>query len=196
MNITPLTLTGRIVRLDSLAETHIPDLVEAGNDPAIWRYMPCGLIDSRDKMTSLVCTALEAQARGTDLPFAVILQATGKAVGMTRYMDIRPKDRGLEIGWTWYATDCQRTGVNTECKYLLLKHAFEVLGCLRVQLKTDLRNESSQRAIQRIGGVREGVLRNNMILADGYLRSTVYFSILAEEWPAAKARLEALILRN
>jgi RimJ/RimL family protein N-acetyltransferase len=138
---------------------------------------------------------LARQARGTDLPFAVVHLASGQAIGATRYMDIQPANRALEIGGTWYAPAYRRTAVNTEAKYLLLAHAFEALGCVRVQLKTDLRNERSQRAIERIGAQKEGVLRHNLIMPDGHRRSSVYYSILDEEWPAVKARLEALLGR-
>jgi len=190
MDVHPLTLTGRAARLEPLSEAHVPDLTVAGQDQSIWRFMPYGLIDSEERMRWLVRELLSRQARGTDLPFAVIHVESGKAVGMTRYMDIQPAHRGLEIGGTWYSPAYQRTAVNTECKYLLLKHAFEVLGCIRVQLKTDLRNEGSQRAIERLGAVREGVLRDHMIMPDGHIRSSVYYSLLAAEWPAVRARLE------
>jgi RimJ/RimL family protein N-acetyltransferase len=136
---------------------------------------------------------LSRQAQGTDLPFAVIHLQAGCAIGATRYMEIRPKDLALEIGGTWYAPAYQRTAVNTECKYLLLRHAFEEWGCVRVQFKTDLLNERSQRAIERLGAVREGVLRHHMITPEGRLRDSVYYSILDSEWPAVKARLEAFL---
>ena len=144
-------------------------------------------------MRAWVQEILSRQARGTDLVFVVIHLETGRAVGSTRYMDIQPQHRGLEIGGTWYAREHQRTGVNTECKYLLLRHAFEVLGCIRVQLKTDSRNEPSQRAIERIGAAREGVLRNHMIMPDGHFRHSVYYSIVDSEWPQVKARLEQIM---
>ena len=124
--------------------------------------------------------ALEVAATGTQIPFAIIERASGKAIGSTRYMDIRRNDRGLEIGWTWIGTAFQRTAMNTECKYLLLRHAFEELGAVRVQLKTDLRNVRSQRAIERLGAVREGVLRKHMVLWDGFIRDTVYYSVIEE----------------
>jgi RimJ/RimL family protein N-acetyltransferase len=136
---------------------------------------------------------LQRQARGTDLPFAVIFKQNGRAIGATRYLEIRPEHHGLEIGGTWYGVNYQRTVVNTECKYLLLRHAFETLGCIRVQFKADSRNERSIRALERIGAVREGMLRNHMILADGTIRHSVYFSIIESEWPAVKERLEAWI---
>ncbi len=193
MKITPVTLEGSVVRLEPLSEAHVAGLAQAGRDPAIWQYMRYGYVDTEQKMADLVHSLLGLQARGTDLPFAVIHKADRRPVGMTRYMDIQPENRALEIGGTWYATAYQRTAVNTECKYLLLRHAFEALDCVRVQIKTDLRNERSQRAIERIGGVREGVLRNHMILPDGTLRSSVYYSILPDEWPVVKARLEGFL---
>ncbi len=189
MEVKPVTLTGRIVRLEPLSMEHAPDLTLAGRDESIWKFMRYGVVTTEEQMRALIQYLLEAQARGTDLPFAVVHLASGKAIGMTRYMDIQPANRALEIGGTWYAVAYQRTGVNTECKFMLLQHAFETLGCIRVQLKADLRNERSQRAIERIGAVREGVLRDHMILPDGVVRSSVYYSILAREWPAVKRRL-------
>lgn len=193
--LRPLTLSGRVVRLEPLREDHVLDLVAAGQDESIWRFMPYGANRTVAQMVSLVHSLLDLQNKGTDLPFATVDQKTGKAVGMTRLMDIQPANRGLEIGGTWLAVPFQRTAANTECKYLLLTYAFETLQCLRVQLKTDLRNERSQRAIERLGAQREGVLRNNLILPDGYVRSSVYFSILDLEWPAVKTRLEGLLAR-
>jgi RimJ/RimL family protein N-acetyltransferase len=136
---------------------------------------------------------LNRARNGTDLPFVVIDLASGRVAGATRYLNIMPKDRGLEIGGTWYGTDFQRTAVNTECKYLLMTHAFEKLRAIRVQLKTDLRNERSQRAIERIGAKKEGVLRNHMILPDGYFRHSVFYSVLDSEWSEVKKNLESLM---
>ncbi|MBI4841836.1 MAG: GNAT family N-acetyltransferase, partial [candidate division NC10 bacterium] len=132
---------------------------------------------------------------GTQIPFAIVERASGKAIGSTRYLDIRRGDRGLEIGWTWIGLPFQRTAVNTECKYLLLVHAFEDQRAVRVQLKTDLRNEASQRAIERLGAVREGVLRKHMVLWDGFIRDTVYYSIIDSEWPEVKRRLQRRLAR-
>lgn len=190
MEVLPVTLSGRFVRLEPLAETHVPDLARVADDESIWRYMLYGTIQSEDQMLAWVRDLLERQARGTDLPFAVIHTGSGMAIGATRYLDIRPADRGIEIGGTWYGADYQRTAVNTECKYLLLTHAFEQLGCLRVQFKTDLRNVRSQQAIERIGATREGVLRAHMVTPEGHIRDSVYFSIIAPEWPQVKALLE------
>ncbi len=190
LTVQPVTLAGRVVRLEPLSVAHAPDLAEAGADETIWRWMPYGPVTTPERMRAWVEEILSRQARGTDLVFAVIHLASGRAVGSTRYMDIRPEHRGLEIGGTWYGPAHRRTAVNTECKYLLLGHAFETLGCVRVQLKTDQRNEPSQRAIERIGAVREGVLRQHMIMPDGYVRSSVLYSILDREWPAVKQQLE------
>ena len=186
----PITLTCKIVRLEPLSEAHVPDLAVAGRDEDIWRYMLYGNIQTEEQMLGWVRDILARQARGTDLPFAVIYLEQGRAIGATRYLDIRPKDRAVEIGGTWYGSAYQRTAVNTECKYLLLRYAFETLECVRVQFKTDSRNERSQRAIERLGAVKEGVLRNHMLLPDGTLRHSVYYSILASEWPGVKAGLE------
>jgi len=195
LDLHPKLLTGQIVRLEPLSLEHVPGLTAAGRDEIIWHYMVYGVVKTEEQMRAWVQHLLEAQAAGTDLPFAVIHLPTGQIAGSTRYMEIRPADRGLEIGGTWYGVAYQRTAVNTECKYLLLKHAFETLGCIRVQLKTDLRNVSSQHAIERLGAVKEGVLRNHMVLPDGTMRHSVYYSIINTEWPAIKARLEAMLER-
>jgi RimJ/RimL family protein N-acetyltransferase len=190
MEVLPVTLTGRVVRLEPLSEAHIPDLTRAGQDESIWRYLVYGVIRTEEQMRSLVHELLERQAHGTDLPFAVIHLETNQAVGSTRYMDIRSHHRGLEIGGTWYAPAVQRTAVNTECKYLLLRHAFETLGCIRVQFKADSRNERSLRALERIGAIKEGILRQHMIVLNDYIRDSVYYSILDSEWLGVKTRLE------
>ena len=151
--------------------------------------MPYPVVNSEADMRAQIEDLLSRQARGTDLPFAVRHLADGRAIGMSRYLDIQVVNQMLEIGGTWYTPSLQRTAVNTECKWLLMTHAFETLGCVRVQIKTDLRNERSQRAIERLGAVREGVLRNHMRMPDGYQRSSVYYSVLAEEWPTVRERL-------
>jgi RimJ/RimL family protein N-acetyltransferase len=190
MDIHPITLTGKVVRLEPLSEAHVPGLAIAGKDESIWEHMLYGRVTNEEKMRLWVLDLLARQARRTDLPFAVIHLETGHAVGATRFMDIHPHDRGLEIGGTWYAVAYQRTAVNTECKYLLLRHAFEMYGCIRVQFKTDLRNERSQKAIERIGAVKEGVLRNHMLRPDGTVRHSVFYSIIDSEWPRVKTLLE------
>ena len=195
MQVDPVVLSGNHVRLEPLSEVHIAGLAEAGRDPSIWRYLVYGEVTSQEKMAAWVQHRLRDKAPGAELPFAVIHLESGKVAGATRYMDIRPQHRGLEIGGTWYGTAFQRTAVNTEAKYLLLRHAFETLGCIRVQFKVDACNERSLKAIERIGAVREGVLRNHMILPDGAYRDSVYYSILDREWPVVKTHLEQLLAR-
>jgi RimJ/RimL family protein N-acetyltransferase len=190
MPLTPVTLTGRWVQLEPLEEKHAVDLFAVGQNEEIWQYLTAPMPRDIGEMRAWVNDALAKQARGEALPFVIVERATGKIIGSTRYLDISLEHRHVEIGWTWLGRDYWRTPVNTECKYLLLKHAFETLNCIRVQLKTDVRNTNSQRAIERIGGVREGVLRKAVIIKDGYQRSSVYYSLLDDEWLQVKARLE------
>lgn len=191
MKLEPVTLEGREVRLEPITERHVNDLAIVGLEEEIWRYMRYGKMQTTEQLTDWVRELLELQEQGTDLPFAVIYKKTGAAVGCTRYLNIDTLERSLEIGGTWYGLDYQGTLVNTDCKYLLMKHAFEVLGAVRVWFKTDSRNQRSQRAIERLGAVREGVLRNHMILPDGYIRDSVVYSVLPNEWPQVKSKLEA-----
>jgi len=194
--IQPVILSGKVVRLEPLAEKHAPDLALVGNDSSIWRYLPYGELTSEERMQTHVSWLLMRATQGIDLPFAVIYQETNRAIGCTRYLDIAPEHKKLEVGGTWYGKDYQRTKVNTECKYLLLKHAFEVLGCIRVQFKTDARNISSQAALERINAVKEGVLRKQMILPDGHARDSVFYSIIDSEWAPVKAILEEMLARS
>lgn len=193
MNPTPVVLYGDRVRLEPLDHRHIESLLEAAASDEVWRYMPVPRPASAAAMADLVDKAWKAAALGTEIPFAIVTDADDRAVGSTRFLDIRRVDRGLEIGWTWVGLEYQRTAANTESKFLLLRHAFEELGALRVQLKTDGRNERAQRAIERLGAVHEGVLRRQRLMWDGVYRDTVYYSILADEWPAVKRRLERLL---
>ena len=191
----PCYFEWKYVRLEPMTEDHIPGLAEIGVGQTFWDFMLYGRMESVEDMCNWVRDILSRAQNGTDLPFVAIHLASGKVAGATRYLNIMPKDRGLEIGGTWYGTEYQRTPVNTECKYLLLTHAFERLGCIRVQLKTDLRNVRSQKAIERIGAKREGILRNHMILPSGQFRDSVFYSILDSEWPEVKKRLEESIVR-
>jgi RimJ/RimL family protein N-acetyltransferase len=195
MEVKPVVLAGKHVRLEPMIEDHVPGLAEIGAGQTFWDFMLYGNINTVDDMRNWVKDILSRAEKGTDLPFVAVHLASGRVAGATRYLNIMPKDRGLEIGGTWYGTEFQRTPVNTECKYLLLRHAFETLGCIRVQLKTDSRNERSQKAIERIGAVKEGVLRNHMILPDGRYRHSVFYSILDTEWPGVKKRLEEMLNR-
>ena len=196
MRPVPVTLDGARVRLEPLDRRHAAGLLEAGRDREIWRYMPHTGFDGLASVEAWIDGALELVADGAAVVFAMIDKDGGAVAGSTRYLDIRPEHRAVEIGWTWLGIAHQRTAINTECKYLLLRHAFEDLGMIRVQLKTDLRNERSQRAIERIGGVREGVLRRSLIMPDGHRRDSVYYSIVEEEWPAVAQRLRSLLARD
>ena len=195
MDMKPVVLTGQFVRLEPLTEDHAAGLAAVGMDDSIWEYMPYGAMHSEDDIRRWIGTIMDRSAEGTDLPFAVIHLATGRVAGTTRFMEIRPEHNGLEIGGTWYGEEFRRTQVNTECKYLLLRQAFEELGCIWVQLKTDSRNERSQRAIERLGAVKEGILRNHMILPDGYIRHSIYYSIINSEWPQVKIKLEEMLAK-
>lgn len=182
-----VTLTGPHVRLEPIGERHRDHLLAAAaEDPVTFRYMGTDLSIGSEAWPGYLADAL----RPDFVTWATVLTSTGRAIGSSRFGDISPADGRLEIGWTWIAPSQQRTAANTEAKLLQLTYAFETLGATRVALKTDARNERSQRAIERIGGVREGVLRHHLRLPDGHLRDTVYYSILADEWPAARARLE------
>ena len=196
MDPQPITLSGRHVRLEPLTYLHISDLFAALMiDPSVWQWLPVAPPAALAEMEAMITSDLHAQAAGAKVVFVQIEQATKRVVGSTSYLDINRRNRGLEIGSTWIATPWQRTGINTEAKYLLLRHAFEDLGAVRVQLKTDKRNRQSQAAIERIGAVREGILRKHMIVGDGFIRDTVMYSITEDEWPIAKARLEAKMTR-
>ena len=193
--IEPVTLVGKHVRLEPMTEAHIPGLTVIGVGQSFWDFMLYGNMETEADMQNWVRDIIARGEKGTDLPFVAIHLASGQVAGATRYLNIMLKDRGLEIGGTWYGPEFQRSPVNTECKYLLLTHAFETLGCIRVQLKTDLRNERSQKAIERIGARKEGVLRNHMILPDGRFRHSVFYSILDTEWGDVKKNLEAMMAR-
>jgi RimJ/RimL family protein N-acetyltransferase len=195
VEVKPVVLTGKHVRLEPMTEAHILALAKIGVGQPFWDFMVYGRMESIEDMRGWVLDILTRAEKGTDLPFVAIHLESGRVAGATRYMNIMPNDRGLEIGGTWYGPAFQRTAVNTECKYLLLRHAFEELGCIRVQLKTDSRNERSQKAIERIGAVKEGVLRNHMILPNKHIRHSVFYSIIDAEWPGVKRRLEAMLER-
>lgn len=189
MKLEPVTLEGRGVRLEPLAASHHAALCEVGLDPELWRLVPYR-VSTPDEMRGYIDSALEAQAAGTAIPFATVEIASGRVVGSTRFMNIDAANRRVEIGATWLAAPWQRTTINTEAKYLMLRHAFETWHCIRVELKTDALNQRSRQAMLRIGAREEGTLRQHMVTWSGRLRDTVYFSILDSEWPAVKANLE------
>lgn len=186
------SLNGDRVLLLPLQIGHLEGLYEAGRPEEIWQFMP-RKSDTMEEMRRTIVYNLEQADRGTEYPFVIIDKEDGRIVGATRFLDIDPGNRSLEIGGTWLTPHLWRTRINTECKYLLLRHCFEHAGTIRVQLKTDSRNVRSQRAIERIGGVKEAVLRRHRVLADGYIRDSVYYSILDTEWPEVKIRLETML---
>lgn len=191
MRIDPaIVLEGRAVRLVPLRLEHAAALFEQGHDEEIWRYLPIDMPADVDAMRAWIQAALAQAAVGAAVPFAIVRRANERLIGSTRFHEIALEHRGLEIGWSWLSRAYWRAGINTECKYLLLRHAFEQLGAIRVQLKTDLRNVRSQRAIEGLGARREGVFRNHRIIKGGYRRTSVYFSIIDEDWPTVRARLE------
>jgi N-acetyltransferase len=189
MIVLPVTLEGQHVRLEPLTKAHLDGLTSVGLDEELWRWIPSP-VQTREDMAAYIETALNEQERGVSLPFALVDRSTGRAIGSTRYGNIDRTHHRVEIGWTWVARQWQRTASNTEAKYLLLKHAFESLGCMRVELKTDSLNEKSRAAILRIGAREEGTFRNHMITSTGRVRHSVYFSVIDSEWPAVKANLE------
>jgi RimJ/RimL family protein N-acetyltransferase len=190
--LPPSTLEGAHVRLEPLSPEHLDRLLEVALDEELWRWT-LTQIRSRAELQEYIAAALRDWERGTALPLATIERAGGRAVGSTRFGNIDLANGRVEIGWTWVARPWQRTAINTEAKYVMLRHAFEVLRCERVEFKTDALNERSRRAILRLGAREEGTLRRHMRTASGRMRDTVYFSILAGEWPEVKRRLEERI---
>ncbi len=192
MKVELVTLRGRRVRLEPLSIDHVESLCRVGLEPDLWRWIPTA-VSTAEEMHAYVASALEEQRRGVSLPFAIVEQGSNLVIGSTRYANIEPADRRIEIGWTWLTSTHQRTGANTEAKFLLLTHAFEALGAIRVELKTDALNQVSRTAILRLGAVEEGTFRKHRITASGRIRDTVYFSIIDTEWPEIKARLARLL---
>lgn len=188
MTTDTVTLEGQRVILLPLQLSHSEQLFQAVDSAEVWTYLPSRM-DNFEHMTDHVEEALRDKEQGTELPFAVFDKQTGRIVGMTRLLNISEENRSLEIGWTWYSSKVWRTRVNTECKYLLLTHCFEVLRTIRVQFRVDSRNRRSNEAVLRIGATKEGVLRKDRILYDGYIRDTVVYSIVDQEWPSVKSRL-------
>jgi RimJ/RimL family protein N-acetyltransferase len=186
----PVTLQGAQVRLLPLTLGHLDALCVVGLDPELWRLIP-SKAETPEEMRAYLETALDEQRRGVSLPFVTALKGSGQVVGSSRYMNVDVENRRLEIGCTWIGKPWQRSAVNTEAKLLMLKHAFEVLGCVRVELKTDFLNQQSRNAILRLGAKQEGIFRRHVLTWTGRMRDTVYFSILDDEWPGVRAGLEA-----
>jgi RimJ/RimL family protein N-acetyltransferase len=190
--LEPVILEGRIVRLEPLSQDHLDGLAEVAFDPALWRWTLVRPID-RAGLAAWLDTAIANREAGTELPYATVDLATGRPIGSSRYMSIVPEHRRLEIGWTWVAGPWQRSGANREAKLLMLGHAFERLGCRRVEFKTNARNEQSRAALLGIGATFEGIFRKHMVVPGGEVRDSAYFSVTDDEWPAVKARLTASV---
>ncbi|WP_411282328.1 GNAT family N-acetyltransferase [Gemmatimonas sp.] len=184
-----VTLTGRVVRLEPLTVAHADGLLWAGHHEQLWRVTVQPPLVSADAVTRYLAQAAEQAARGDEVPFAIVARDTGVVIGSTRWMDISRAHHRVEIGGTWLAPAAQRTLANTEAKYLQLVQLFEVLGAIRVQFKTDARNTQSQRALEKLGAIREGVLRRHMVVRDGFVRDSVYYGITDVDWPGVKRRL-------
>ena len=192
MEIRPLTLTGRHVELVPLSREHVGRAVEIGLAGDIFKWYP-QQVRTPEEMRAFFAHIFEAQQAGTALPFSTFDRASGQLVGGTRYMNIDRANRRLEIGGTWIAQPWQRSHVNTEAKLLMLEHAFEKLGCIRVEFKTDSLNQASRAALLRVGAREEGTFRNHIITASGRIRHSVYFSITGEEWPKVRESLERML---
>jgi RimJ/RimL family protein N-acetyltransferase len=192
--LEPVVLEGSRVRLEPLTLDHVPGLAEVALDPAIWQWTLARPTSEAD-LRAWAEAALVGRDAGTEFPFATIDVATGRPIGSSRYMNIVLEHRRLEIGWTWVAPAWQRTGANREAKLLMLGHAFDDLGCRRVEFKTDSLNEPSRTALLGIGATFEGIFRNHMVMPDGRMRHSAYYSVIDDEWPAVRAGLERSLAR-
>lgn len=192
--VAPVTLQGSRVRLEPLELEHVAGLAEVGLDPALWQWT-LARPTSEAEIRHWAEVAIAGRDAGTELPFATIDAATGQPIGSSRFMNIVLEHRRLEIGWTWIAPPWQRTGANREAKLLMLGHAFEALGCRRVEFKTDSLNEPSRTALLGIGARFEGIFRNHMVMPGGRMRHSAYYSVIDEEWPAVRAALEESLAR-
>jgi RimJ/RimL family protein N-acetyltransferase len=190
----PATLEGAYVRLEPMAREHLPGLVAAGRDPRIWTWLPTDG-SNPDGMRALVEDALAAAAARTQIPFVTIDRVSDRVVGSSRYLAPAPADLRIEIGWTWLDPAAQRSAINSEAKLLMLGRAFDALGCRRVELKTDARNEQSRAAILGIGATFEGIFRKHMVMPGDGVRHSAWYSVTDDDWPAVRERLEALIRR-
>jgi len=194
VRLEPVTLEGRIVRMEPLTFEHIPGLAAVGLDPEVWR-LTIARPQSEDDLRAWAASTIRAREAGTELPFATIDVATGRPIGSSRYMNIVLEHRRLEIGWTWVAPPWQRTGANREAKLLMLEHAFERLGLRRVEFKTDSNNVKSREALLGIGATFEGIFRKHMVTPGDGVRHSAWYSVTDDEWPAVRAALEAKLAR-
>ena len=192
MWVEPVVLEGEHVRLEPVTLEHAAGLARAAAFPDLWKYMPA-VLQSEDQMRDMVARATRLSAEGAGLSFATVVKPAGEVAGSTAFLNMEPSHRRLEIGYTWITPKWQRSVVNTECKYLMMEHAFETLECIRVEFKTDSLNEQSRAALTRLGAVEEGTMRNHMVQPDGRFRHSVYFSVIDDEWPGIKTRLRGFM---
>jgi len=188
VRVEPVTLEGRLVRLEPMSLDHLPGLTRAAADERLWHWTPAQLM-TEDAVAAWLEAALSNRDAGTELPFVTVEAASGTAIGSSRFMNIALEHRRVEIGWTWVATAWQGSGANREAKLLMLEHAFEQLGCARVEFKTDAKNERSRAALLAIGARFDGVFRKHMIMPDGRVRDSAWYSVIDDDWPAVKAGL-------
>ncbi|HZI99267.1 MAG TPA: GNAT family protein [Gemmatimonadaceae bacterium] len=195
MEVKPVTLEGKRVRLEPMRSDHLDGLAEAGAFEELWKWTRT-FAHTPESMKEYVDEALSESANGAALPFVTIDKETGKVIGSTRFANFDAANRHVEIGWTWITPSYQRTYVNSEAKYLMLTHAFEVWMCARVELKTDVLNSKSRNAMLRMGATEEGALRKHVLAFNGRWRDTIYYSVLDTEWPEVKARLRGFMERE
>ncbi len=193
MKIEPVVLEGEFVRLEPMRVDHLPALCRVGLDPTLWE-LTANIVKNETDLERYVRSALADQMQAKAVPFVTIERESGTVVGSTRFGNIDVANRKTEIGWTWINPQWQRTAINTEAKLLMLTHAFEIWKCVRVELKTDVKNDLSRSAMKRIGCVEEGILRNHMITESGRFRDSIYFSIIESEWPTVKEKLTSKLL--
>ena len=187
------TLRGRIVRVEPLEARHADGLWEAASDPRVWRLLPWNAAADRESFGRWMDDALAAAGSGAEAAFCVVGEPDGRPLGSTRYLNIRPEHGVLEIGWTWLTPAAWGTGANAEAKLLLMEHAFERLGCMRVEFKTDARNDRARAALEAVGGTFEGVFRKHMLVRDGVVRDSAWYAVVDDDWPAVKAALQARV---
>ena len=192
--LDPVILRGQRVRLEPLTLDHVPALAEVAFDPALWQWTLARPTDEAE-LRAWAEAAIAGRDAGTELPFVTVDAATDRPIGSSRYLNVVLEHRRLEIGWTWVGRAWQRTGANREAKLLMLGHAFDTIGCGRVEFKTDSLNEPSRTALLGIGAVFEGIFRNHMVMPDGRMRHSAYYSVIDEEWPGVRSRLEASLAR-
>ena len=195
MEVEPITLDGKRIKIETMRSDHLDALAAAGGFAELWRWTTTRA-DTRELMETYMNTALRDAEAGVSLPFVTVDKASARIIGSTRFGNIDPHNRRAEIGWTWITPEFQRTHVNSEAKYLMLRHAFEVWNCIRVELKTDVLNSKSRNAMLRMGATEEGVLRQHQIMYDGRYRDTIYYSVLDREWPEVREKLLGFISRE